>query len=653
MVDESSLFNEGIRKSIVSQLVGNVDREELPNVLSIASPRKRVDAFCGLVRESARKAALVMIEGCPHVYVSDDGLYHRFSWNMFADALYEAMVEMGFKDGDFGKLDSIVKFVIRAISPKNVCIDSSVVVMRNGVYDTNTHELMPFDPKYISVSGVNYDYVPMTYSTQWAMFLNEVLPDKSHRALLQQAMALPYIDRSKIKVEYLTILKGTGANGKSVVFNTALKLYGKDSVSTFSISDLINVKREQNIATCNGMRMNYCSEIRTSEIGEGNADAFKALVSGEPIMARRLYQEPFLAKNIPILFANANKLPKISDPSYSIQRRIIIIPFDVHIPLERQDASLSRYIADEIHGVFNWVMDGLRFLQENDYKVLIPEDVVNEVSDYVNDINTINKWLRVRGFKPEPPSRDSKMEIFKITDLYKIYIDWCNMCFEEPFGKKMFIRGLIDEGFERRHTRSGNDVVVYRTMTDDDVYAIALQEAIERQRDYGFSNVDLMMEDDGVIKVKGISNAERYLGLVADSLLYYYRSGKIDDTFEVVGGMPIFHIQDLQAKLASLGYYCEIVDGNTNLYRKRAFERNVRTKNFNEEMEVRGLPFYKSGDRKEYREREERGYIRVSNKWEYTEDSAKEARDNFDRYTRSKSAGHIRINGIYNPNTKY
>ena len=65
----------------------------------------------------------------------------------------------------------------------------------------------------------------------------------------------------------MLILKGNGANGKSVIFETIMGLLGIGNVSTYGIQELIfgNYK-EQNMANINGKRLNYCPEVDTMNI---------------------------------------------------------------------------------------------------------------------------------------------------------------------------------------------------------------------------------------------------------------------------------------------------------------------------------------------------------------------------------------------------
>ena len=108
--------------------------------------------------------------------------------------------------------------------------------------------------------------------------------------------------------------------------------------------------------------LNYCSDI-SSIIDNAN---FKALASGEPIEAKKLYKNEVTIINYARLAFNTNELPYTKDFSEAFFRRFLIIKFDETIPEEKRDPKLDkRIIEGELPGVMNWVMAGFKRLVNN------------------------------------------------------------------------------------------------------------------------------------------------------------------------------------------------------------------------------------------------------------------------------------------------
>ena len=63
------------------------------------------------------------------------------------------------------------------------------------------------------------------------------------------------------------------------------------------------------------------------------------------------------------LILATNHEPRFADRSKGIWRRMILIPFRVGIPTERQDKKLVEKLKAELPGIFNWSIEGLRALR--------------------------------------------------------------------------------------------------------------------------------------------------------------------------------------------------------------------------------------------------------------------------------------------------
>src|SRR6185295_924796 len=60
------------------------------------------------------------------------------------------------------------------------------------------------------------------------------------------------------------------------------------------------------------------------------------------------------------LIMATNHEPRFKDRSRGIWRRMMIVPFNVAIPSDRQDPQLTTKLKTELPGIFNWAIEGLR-----------------------------------------------------------------------------------------------------------------------------------------------------------------------------------------------------------------------------------------------------------------------------------------------------
>ncbi len=182
--------------------------------------------------------------------------------------------------------------------------------------------------------------------------------------------------------------------------------------------------------------VNYASEIN----GNLEAARFKALVSGEPIEARRPYGQAFILENYARLIFNSNELPRDVEHTQAFFRRFLIIPFTVTIPEDRQDKELSkRIIENELPGVFNWILEGLqRVSTQRNFSYC--EAAERELLKFRKESDSVEMFLDERNYKSD---QDNYMSI------KEIYTDYRAFCFEDgfkPVGKTKFNRRLENQG---------------------------------------------------------------------------------------------------------------------------------------------------------------------------------------------------------------
>lgn len=234
--------------------------------------------------------------------------------------------------------------------------DVVLINLQNGTFEITDKEQKKreFRSSDFITYQLPFDFEKDAGCPKWQNFLDVVLPDKSKQDVLAEYIG--YVFARNLKLEKTLILFGTGANGKSVVFDVINALLGKENVSNFSLESLGENYFRAMIAN---KLLNYSSEISNRL----QAEKFKQMTSGEPIEARLPYGQPMILTNYARLAFNSNELPKDVEHSEAFFRRFLILPFDVTIPENRRNPNLAKeIIGAELSGVFNWILDGLKRL---------------------------------------------------------------------------------------------------------------------------------------------------------------------------------------------------------------------------------------------------------------------------------------------------
>lgn len=347
--------------------------------------------------------------------------------------------------------DNLVKQFYSAAFFKPPALDSkeTKINLANGTYvvGKNKQYLKPFDKDDFQLYRLEFPYDEKAKADRFQQYLDRVLPDKKKQQVLAEFLGYVFIRNSVLKLEKALILFGSGGNGKSVLFDIILKLLGPENVSNFSLQNLTDEKGYTR-AMLSGKLLNYASEISTRL----NPTIFKILVSGEPIEARMIYGKPFLLKDYARMIFNTNVLPKDIESNPGFFRRFMIIKFDQTISDEEKDPGLANHIiANELPGVFNWVLDGLkRLLQQGDFTACPAiDDAINE---FKRDSDSVNLFIDDVGYIPS----DDGYEPLK--ELYMLYKTFCNDFGYTSCSLRSFAERLRNYGFNV-HRRAAGRIV--------------------------------------------------------------------------------------------------------------------------------------------------------------------------------------------------
>lgn len=457
-------------KDYIDRIAGSIYNlmkgAELEKGLEEKRPADRIGVFQELLIKAIKKSTLCCFNGRPFYF--NGRIYVQLgkdSWDAFNSLVLRVADKCMLPPGDKTRLEGVKKVCRGEVSLKTLEPDSSIIVLNNGVLDLESNTFHKFNKKFKQVTQMDFDYDPNAVPNVWTDYFLDAVLDQSAQKVLQEFMGAIFIDRRKVKIEKMLILYGAGSNGKSVIQSTLIGLLGEDNVKTLAISDLISgSERKQNIASINGKRLNYCSEIQTREFGQ-NADALKALISGEPFEVRLVYINNFTARNIPLLMANANRIPYIKDFSHGLSRRLIILPFERVIEEKNQNKRLAKELQKEYSGILNWILAGRQRLIANGYQFSVPQRLQDLVEEYQAESSTVLQFMKAKDYNRSILDMEHEIRWLKAQQLFFAYNKWCAENEIRPETEKRFYMTLKEAGYSNKRTQTGNLYGVYQLNT--------------------------------------------------------------------------------------------------------------------------------------------------------------------------------------------
>lgn len=596
-------------QNLLAEVRRFMPKDKLDSALSYTKSSMRIDAVSDLMRNAFLRSSIGMFNGCPHYF--SGRIYESMSWDDFGNLIYDLMRRCNLPDGDYSRVEGIIKVCKRVVSGKQLQLNTAIMVFKNCVLDMRRKKSYNFHRKWVQVSCVDYKYDPDEHVSAWKHFLEQVLPNPVLRDVLQEFLGSIFIDRKDAKMETMLVLKGNGSNGKSVVFETVMGILGRENVSNFGISALISGSdRKKNIAYINGKRLNYCSEIQALEFGK-DSDMLKALISGEPVEARPLYGNNFTAYNIPLLMANANQMPKLNDMSNGMLRRICIIPFDVEIPPNKQKKDLAKDLAHEYPAIFNWVLEGRERFIANGYKLKGGKELERIIEEYRSESSTVLSYMFHMKYSSRivDPAVVEPSWVYSST-LYKQYIRWCKDNEVNYENMHVFGRILKTVGFQNKRMANG---VIYGIYGDVDHRMLYDKIKTMRTNTKNKRNMTEVIHKQGkrlVYTVEGLSAAT---GVSLSQIEKAFNGGMFNGMFHKEGRTTVFYLDECERRLREKHVVGFLKKTNDEILGEMKAKSEMRKK-FNGIMSKNGLPFrkYKDAERQNIP-----GVIIVSDEWEF------------------------------------
>lgn len=289
---------------------------------------------------------------------------------------------------------------------------AELIAFKNGIYDIDTDEFLPFSPDYVILNKINYDYIPGAYSEVTDKTLDKLAcNDPEIRMLLEEVIGYTFYRRNELRKAFVLI--GDKANGKSTYLDMIKTLLGDNNTCALDLKELGDRFKTAELF---GKLANIGDDIGDEFIP--NAAVFKKVVSGDRVNAERKGQDPFDFNNYSKFLFSANNMPRIKDKSGAVINRLIIIPFNARFSVD--DPDYDPYIKyklrkqESMEYLIQLGIAGLKRVLAN-RRFTTSAKVEKELEEYEENNNPILLF-----FKDEP-----KIENEPTNAVYAQYTEFC------------------------------------------------------------------------------------------------------------------------------------------------------------------------------------------------------------------------------------
>lgn len=329
------------------------------------------------------------------------------------------------------------------------------------------YRIFEHNKNFYSSIQLDVDYDSSATCEKWTKFLGEVLTP-GQIILLQEIMGYFLITNTRAK-RFFTFY-GVKDCGKSIILYVLESILGKNNCSSVELHKICNTEDRFVTSDLFGTIANICGDLPAKSLDD--TGTLKMLTGTDTIRAERKGQQAFTFKYKGKLIFSCNTLPKnYNDRTESFYQRLILVPFKVSIPLEKQIKNLDLLLESEKNGILNWMIEGLSRLLKNELTFSLNDENKKEINNYKISNNNISQFV----FDSCRLESSAKMHSSILYDEYKKY------CSEGGF-KPSSIQSFKQE-LEVQGCRSSTNIVIEGKRVRG-FYGIRLLKENESNEDY-------------------------------------------------------------------------------------------------------------------------------------------------------------------------
>lgn len=237
--------------------------------------------------------------------------------------------------------------------------DPNLLNCLNGVVHLPSGELLGHHSSQKLMKLAPVEYKPYAKCPNFDNFIKQIFMSDAELMSWMQ-MALGYQLTGHVSEQVFFSAYGTGANGKSTLFEALLDIMG-DYASTMPFETILsgeksNTRVLEAIGKLRGRRMVIASEVDSSR--KLSESTIKQLTGGDTLTGTNLYSGTFEFLPTHKINLLANHMPYTKDASHGMGRRIKIVPFQRRFSAEERDITLPNRLQVEKEGILAWLIRG-------------------------------------------------------------------------------------------------------------------------------------------------------------------------------------------------------------------------------------------------------------------------------------------------------
>ena len=290
----------------------------------------------------------------------------------------------------------VLSYLEIMIEENTKATNPNIIAFSNGLYNIRDGSFKEFTPDVVITNKIPWPYNPAAHDDLLDHTLNRLACDDPEvRALLEEMVGYCMYRRNELGKAFILI--GDKSNGKSTFLHVVKNLLGDQNIASLDLKELGDRFKTAELF---GKLANIGDDIGSDYVA--NVATFRKLVTGERVSAERKGQDPFEFDSFAKLLFSANAIPRLgrSKESFSIMRRLVIVPFDAKLTSDDPDFNPNiRYDLQDQTAMEYMIQLGLgglkRVLKNKDFTK--SKDVERTIEEYRIESNPLLSFLDEAG----------------------------------------------------------------------------------------------------------------------------------------------------------------------------------------------------------------------------------------------------------------
>ena len=292
-------------------------------------------------------------------------------------------------------------------------------------------ERVAHSPDHRARFAYGFDYAGNRPPVEFLRFLHALFrddPDREEKIVcLQEHLGASLVGRAT-QYQRAIVNIGEGGEGKSTLVAIVSQAFPPDSVEAIAPQDWGQEYRRAMLA---GKLLNIVAELPEADIIE--SEAFKAIITGDPIVGRHIREAPFTFRPRAGHMFAANRLPGTNDQSEGFWRRIIALRYNRRFANDPEcDPEIGhKIVSAELPLIVAWMLEGAaRIMRERGHT--LPASHVEELDAWRGSAD------QVRAFLAECTEEDVVGHGVSASGVYFAYQRWAQRNGHRPVSSTKF-----------------------------------------------------------------------------------------------------------------------------------------------------------------------------------------------------------------------